>query len=106
MSLRVAYLALAVAGTVIPYYFFADHFEAHGFGLLAFLGAVFANGAASGFAADLVVSSLVFWISMFALRRRADGPAPWGFMIVNLCIGLSAALPLYLYVRERGRDGR
>jgi len=95
------YLLLAVVGTILPYAFFVQHFGAEGYALPAFLAAVFANPAASGFAADLVISSLVFWFWMFAAEGRA--PRPWIFIALNLLIGLSCALPAYLYWRERLR---
>lgn len=95
------YLLLAVVGTILPYAFFVQHFGVEGYALPAFLAAVFANPAASGFAADLVVSSLGFWFWMFAAEGRA--PRPWIFIALNLLIGLSCALPAYLYWRERLR---
>lgn len=100
MTLRSAYLLLAIAGTVVPYIFFLQHFEAAGFSLPAFAGAVFANGAASGFAADLLLSSLVFWLAMFGEKARSGGPGPAPFIVLNLLIGLSCALPAWLYARE------
>ncbi len=36
---------------------------------------------------------------------RGDGPSPWPFVAVNLMIGLSCALPLYLYMANRASDG-
>ena len=92
------YLILAIAGAVVPYLFFFGHFSAEGVDLGGFLRAVFANGAAGGFTADLLISSLVFWIYMFT---ATEGPKPWLFIVLNLTIGLSCALPAYLYGRER-----
>jgi len=37
---------------------------------------------------------------MVEMWRSDKGPAPWAFMVVNLIIGLSFALPLYLFVRH------
>jgi hypothetical protein len=34
------------------------------------------------------------------VRRQQDGPSPWLFMVLNLTIGLSGALPAYLYTQE------
>ncbi|MDH4109741.1 MAG: DUF2834 domain-containing protein [Gammaproteobacteria bacterium] len=93
------YLLLAISGAVIPYAFFVQHFGTEGYALPAFLAAVLATPAASGFAADLIISSLVFWFWMFS--AGANAPKPWAFMVLNLLIGLSCALPAYLYWRER-----
>lgn len=93
------YLVAALIGTVIPYYFFLQHFGAEGYSVIAFLKALFSNPAAAGGHADLFISSFVFWIYMF--RERPGGPAPWPFILLNLSIGLSCALPMYLYWRLR-----
>ena len=93
------YLAAAVIGTVIPYFFFLQHFDAEGYSLGVFIGALFANPAASGGFSDLIISSLVFWVYMFT--RGEGAPRPWAFMVLNLGIGLSCALPAYLYWREK-----
>lgn len=92
------YLILAILGAVVPYVFFLDFFAAEGLALGGFVTALFANGAAGGFTADLLITSLVFWIVIFS---RRDGPAAWPFVLVNLTIGLSCALPAYLYVVGR-----
>ena len=92
------YLVLAIVGAVVPYLFFLDFFAESGLDLAGFAGALFVNGAAGGFSADLLITSLVFWIYMFS---RADGPKPWIFVVLNLTIGLSCALPAYLYTITR-----
>lgn len=104
MNLKALYLALAVAGAVIPYAFFLQHFSSAGLGLVDFLGAAFANGAAGGFTADVIISSVVFWIAMIHYRKTKDGPSPTLFVVLNLCIGLSCALPAWLYARESRLD--
>ncbi|MFK7915216.1 MAG: DUF2834 domain-containing protein [Pseudomonadales bacterium] len=93
--MRTAYLLLAIIGALVPMAFFAGFFADQGVSLPGFASALFVNGAAGGFAADLLITSLVFWIAMFA---RPGGPSPWLFIALNLCIGLSCALPAYLFV--------
>lgn len=95
------YLVLAVLGAVIPYAFFIQYFASEGFGLAGFVAALFVNPPAAGFTVDLVIASLVFWMFMAQKRRRDKGPAPAPFIALNLLIGLSCALPAYLYARER-----
>lgn len=99
MTIRTAYLALAIAGAIIPYAFFIQYFSAAGFGLGDFLTAVFSNAASGGIAADLVVSSLVFWVVIIRQRFNRHGPAPLPFILLNLVVGLSCALPAWLYAR-------
>ena len=101
MNMKNTYLLLAVTGAIVPYVFFLQYFGAAGFGLLTFVTALFANGAAGGFTADVLISSLVFWLFLFQQRSRGHGPNPAVFIVLNLLIGLSCALPAYLYAREK-----
>lgn len=103
MKLRTVYLGLAVIGAVIPYIFFIRHFGNSGFGLTDFVAALFATAPAGGFTADLLISSLVFWIAMFVRRGRGEGPSPALFILLNVTIGLSCALPAYLYATANGK---
>jgi len=95
------YLAGAIIGAIVPYLFFFQFINTFGLDIPAFLAGLFANGAAGGFSADLLITSFIFWIYMFAQRKTENGPAPWLFIVLNLVIGLSCALPAYLYARER-----
>lgn len=89
------YLALAVIGTVVPYLFFTPFVLEEGFDLGVFVSGLFVNGAAGGFTADLLITSLTFWIFLWKSRT----PHLWAYVLANLTIGLSCALPAYLYVR-------
>lgn len=98
--MKTIYLIAALVGAVVPYLFFLQFLgQSPSPGVSEFVAALFANGAAGGFSADLLISSFVFWIYMFA--RRTVGPSPWLFMALNLLIGLSCALPAYLYANEQ-----
>lgn len=99
--MKTVYLALAIIGAVVPYVFFAQHFSSAGFGLGAFVDALFATSPAGGFTADLLITSFIFWLFMLQQRKRGKGPAPVLFILLNLLIGLSCAFPAYLYARER-----
>ena len=94
------YLIAAVVGAIVPYIFFFNFVQLNGVDILGFVSALFVNGAAGGFSADLLVSSFVFWVFMFQQQQKS-GPKPWVFIILNLSIGLSCALPAYLYAREK-----
>ncbi len=95
------YLVLAIVGAIAPYIFFLDFMAESGVGLGPFVGALFVNGAAGGFATDLVISSTAFWAFLWNDAGRSNVAHPWIYVLVNLLIGLSCALPLYLYMRER-----
>ena len=98
--MKKAYLILAILGAIVPYIFFSQFIQANGFDIPAFMMGLFANGAAGGFSADLLLTSFIFWLYMFVESKSRKGPAPWLFIILNLTIGLSCAFPAYLYARE------
>lgn len=99
------YLLLAVIGAVAPWVGFARFFTIEGPGG-DFIGALFANGASTGFTIDLVVSSVVFWIFLFSETAEGRIRRPWVFVVVNLLIGLSCALPLALSYRSGSGESR
>jgi hypothetical protein len=99
--LKAFYLVLAIVGAIVPLAFFAQFFGA---GQVDFISALFVNGAAGGFSADLFISSFVFWAYIWS--KRANGPNMWTFVALNLLIGLSCALPAYLYAQELRRPPR
>lgn len=100
--MRNVYLILAIAGALVPYYFFGQFILAEGMNLPGFLTSLVATAPASGFTSDLLITSGVFWVMMVAdrrsgLRTRAH---PLVFVAINLLVGLSCALPAYLYARD------
>ncbi len=95
------YLLLAIIGAIVPYFFFFQFIQAEGVNIPAFISALFVNGAAGGFSADLLLTSFVFWLFMFQQVKESNGPKPYIFIVLNLAIGLSCALPAFLYAREK-----
>lgn len=103
MSRSTMFLELAILGAVAPYIFFFQFFGSAGLSG-NFFGALYANGAAGGIATDLFISSLVFWLFLFPEARRVGVTRPWIYVAVNLVIGLSCAVPLFLWARERANQ--
>lgn len=93
---RKIYIGLAIVGAVLPYMFFLGVFHSEIL-IAGFIPALFVNGPAGGFVVDVLISSVAFWTFMFTQK---DGPKPALFIVLNLTIGLSCALPAYLYRRE------
>ena len=91
--MRTTFLVLAIVGAVVPYLFFFQFFAANGISLPGFICGLFANGAAGGFSADLLITSFAFWLYLW--HRRAEHM--WVYVLLNLTIGLSCALPAYIY---------
>ncbi len=94
------FLLAAVAGAIIPYVFFLDFFVEEGLVITSFVAALFSNGAAGGFTADLLISSVTFWVYLIWQRTERI----WLFVLLNLTIGLSCALPLYFYFQAASQD--
>ncbi len=95
------FLCLAVVGAIVPYVFFIDFFAAEGL-TGDFVGSLFANGAAGGFTADLLITSLAFWVYLWHSKVERL----WMYILINLTIGLSCALPLYLYFALRDKPAQ
>ena len=102
--MKTVYLVLAVAGLLVPGYFIVRLVAQPGLNLGELLAPFANNLLVELLAADLVVSSLVFWVFVYRESERRAIPAPWLFVLANLLLGLCFALPLFLFVRHgRGR---
>jgi Terpene cyclase DEP1 len=104
MKAKYFYLVLAVIGFAGPYYFFIAFLKAHGLDGKAFLQELFGTPISTFFAVDLLLSSVVFvrYLRQEASRYRIN--RWWLYLIALLTVGLSFALPLFLYVRETRID--
>jgi hypothetical protein len=98
--LKTVYLVSAIIGTVIPWAFFASFFAAEGLNIPLFLSSLFVNGPAGGFSADVLISIAVFWVWSFTDARQHQVRRWWVVLPASFLVGLSLALPLYLYLRE------
>jgi hypothetical protein len=62
---------------------------------------LFANHISAFFGLDVIVSSFVLWLLVFSEGRRRGMRNLWLYVICNLAVGVSLALPLFLFFRER-----
>jgi hypothetical protein len=95
------YLVLAIVGCIVPYYFFLQLPAGDGFNLPRLIQPFFANNFMRGAAMDLTISVIVFWVFVFVEASRLEMKNPWLYLLATLLVGLSFALPLFLYFRER-----
>lgn len=102
--MKYVYLAAALLGAVVPYVFFTRFFASGDATLGTFTGQLFATAPAGGFTSDLLITSCVFWVWSYDEARRRGMRGWWGYVVANLAVGLSFALPLFLYVRERREE--
>ena len=94
------YLILAIAGFVLPYYFFVSFLVANGLDFRLFFQQLFATPISSFFAVDLLISCVVFVSYLRQEAARYSIGRRWPYLVVLLTVGLSCALPLFLFVRE------
>lgn len=95
------YLVLAVVGFIVPYYFFIQLPADDGLDLPRLLQPFLANNFMKGAAVDLTISVIAFWVYAFVEASRLQMKNPWVYVLATLLVGLSFALPLFLYFRER-----
>ena len=100
MTLKSAYLALCVAGTVAPCALFLPFLRDHGLDLRLFVEQLFSTPVSGFFGMDVIVSSIVLWVLVIAEGRRLRMKHLWAPIAANLAIGVSLGLPLFLYMRE------
>jgi len=101
MRPRTLYLALCVAGVVLPYSQLIPFLREHGLDLRLFFDQLFSNRIGAFFGWDVIVSSVVLWALVFVEGRRAGVKHLWAPLAANLAVGVSLGLPLFLYLRER-----
>ena len=101
MAKKNIYLVLAMIGFVAPYYFFLQLPVENGFDIPALMQPLFANNFMKGVATDLTVSVIVFWFCVFMEANKLQMKNPWLYLLATILVGLSFALPLFLYFRER-----
>jgi len=94
------YLPAALLGALIQCGFFVPFIIQNGLALPEFIRQLFSSLPAGGFTADLLISSFVFWLWSRHESRRYGVRHWWFFVVLNLTIGLSCALPLFLYFRH------
>ena len=94
------YLILALAGFVLPYYFFIRFLAQHGLNLSLLAAQLFGTPISAFLAVDLIITAIVFWVFLFREARRLQMSRPWVYVIATLLVGPSFALPLFLYFRE------
>jgi hypothetical protein len=104
-SLRLIYLAFAVLGAILPMYYFLSWLGANNWDFGAMVEAWNVNDAATGLVWDLTVSYavLVLWVIVETVQNRR-----WLNLVAipaGICVGVSFALPLYLFLRSRATQG-
>ena len=100
MTLKSLYFVLCIVGTVAPCALFLPFLRDHGLDLGLFVQQLFATPVSGFFGMDVIVSSVVLWVFVFAEGRRRRMKHLWAPIVANMAIGVSLGLPLFLFMRE------
>ena len=102
--MKILYLLAAILGAILPLSQLVPFLTTHGLDLKLFFTFLFSNGVSGFFGMDVIVSSFVLWLFVFAEGRRVGMRRLWVYVVCNLAVGVSLALPLFLLFRERTLD--
>src|SRR5438105_10898246 len=96
------YLVLCIVGTALPYFPFVLWLSANGPDAKLFAEQMFANRISAFFAMDVLVSALALMAFAGAESKRLNMGLRERLLILLavLTVGVSLALPLFLYLRE------
>jgi hypothetical protein len=100
MKPRTIYLVLCLVGALLPYWQFVPWVFEHGMNLPLFVRGLFANRISAFFGMDVLVSAVVLVVFMRIESARLNIRRRWVPVLAVLLVGVSLALPLFLYMRE------
>lgn len=97
------YLALAVAGGVLPWMANLDFMRDYGtsFDLKVFVDLANANPAAQSLSRDLLIGAAAVTTWMVVESRRLKMRNLWLVLLSSVTIAFAFAAPLFLFLRER-----
>jgi hypothetical protein len=101
MKFKTIYLVLCVIGVALPYQQFVPWVAANGLHVRLLFEQAFATRASGFFAMDVMVSGLVLLVFAGRESSRIGVRHRWIVLVALLAVGVSLALPLFLYMRER-----
>ncbi|HAA13511.1 MAG TPA: hypothetical protein DCE41_18185 [Cytophagales bacterium] len=98
------FLVLAILGTVVPYWHLISFLSMHGINLSLFWQQMMGTPIAAFFSWDVILSSVALILWILPESKRLGIKHPWLFILFNFTVGVSLALPAFLYARERKRS--
>lgn len=101
MKLKTIYVILCILGVTLTYWQFGPWVMQNGLHLPLFFHQLFANRISAFFGMDLFVSAAVLVVFMRAESSRLSISGSWLPLLALIFVGVSLALPLFLYMRER-----
>ena len=101
-SLKPLYLLLAIAGSILPWFWLLQDPTAI-LDPTLFFHRAFANNVATAISSDILISAIAFFGFVSIELKRLGSASGWVLLYIGLTfgIGLSCALPLFMYRREQ-----
>lgn len=99
--MRWLYLAAAILGTALPLSQLIPFLIMYGLDVPLLFRQLFQTHASAFFGLDVIVSSVALWLFVFSEGRRLRMRHLWLYVACNLLAGVSSALPIFLFFRER-----
>jgi hypothetical protein len=106
MNVKNLYWGLCIPGIILPYSSFVPWFLNHGFDIPLFVSELFSTPIGSFFGWDVIVSTLVLFVFVYAEKKRLKIKLWWLSIAATLCVGVSLGLPLFLAMREMAMERR
>lgn len=101
MKLKTVYLLLCFLGLGLTYWQFVPWAAQNGLNMSLFFHQLFANRISAFFGLDVFVSALALVVFMREESSRLRLTGRWLPILALLLVGVSLALPMFLYMRER-----
>ena len=100
MKARHFYLICCVLGLLLPYVQFMPWVLEHGLNVTLFCRELFANRISAFFGMDVIISAIVLIWFIRSEGERLRVRLLWLPTVGTLFVGVSFALPLFLFLRE------
>jgi hypothetical protein len=100
MNVKTAYLAFCLVGTIVPYWQFVSWLLENGPDGALFLRELFVNRISAFFGLDVIIVALALLVFIRVEGIRLGIRRRWIPVVAVLTVGVSLALPLFLYMRE------
>ena len=106
MRLKTTYLILCFLGALLPYWQIGPWLAENGLNLPLFFAQLFENRVGAFFGVDVFVSAAALLVFVVSEGSRLEVRGRWLPVLALFTVGVSLALPLFLYMRERklGQD--
>ena len=100
MKPKYIYLLIAVIGTVVPYYSLIAFLLHNGLDMELFFSHMFDKEIAAFFSWDVIISTFAVVTLVITEGKRLRMKNTWIYILFNLTVGVSLALPAFLFSRE------